>query len=100
MARHTVVELLDGRVILGDAGYRAITSITTPRRDQTGRIIHDDHYRAHRRIRARVEHVIARLKDWQILRQCRRRGHAINHSLQIITGLWNPKTHTQLRVNT
>jgi hypothetical protein len=26
-------------------------------------------------------------KDWQILRQCRRRGHAINHSLHIITGL-------------
>jgi len=58
----------------------------------------DDHYQAHRRIRARVEHVIARLKDWQILRQCRRRGDAINHSLQIIAGLWNLKTHTQLRV--
>jgi hypothetical protein len=49
-----------------------------------GRIIRDHHYRQHRRIRARVEHVIARLKDWQILRQCRRRGHPINHSLQII----------------
>jgi Helix-turn-helix of DDE superfamily endonuclease len=43
VARHTVVELLDDRVILGDGGY---------------------------------------------------------HSLQIITGLWNPKTHAQLRVNT
>jgi hypothetical protein len=100
VARHTVVQLLDGRVVLGDGGYRGITSITTPRRDRTGRIIHDDHYRAHRKIRARVEHVIARLKDWQILRQCRRRGHAINHSLHIIAGLWNVKTHTQLRVNT
>jgi hypothetical protein len=53
----------------------------------------------HRRIRARVEHVIARLKDWQILRQCRRRGDAINHSLHIIAGLWNLKTRNQLRVN-
>jgi len=53
-----------------------------------------------RRIRARVEHVIARLKDSQILRQCRRRGNTINHSLQIIAGLWNRKTHHQLRVNT
>jgi hypothetical protein len=26
-------------------------------------------------------------------------GDAINHSLQIIAGLWNLKTHTQLRVN-
>ena len=99
VARHTVAHLLTSHhQILGDGGYRGITSINTPRRDRTGRIIRDDHYRAHRRIRARVEHVIARLKDWQILRQCRRRGDAINHSLQIIAGLWNLNTHTQLRV--
>jgi hypothetical protein len=99
IARHTMAHPLTGqRVILGDSGYRGITSITTPRRDHTGRTIHDDHYRTHRRTRARVEHVIARLKDWQILRQCRRRGDAINHSLQIIAGLWNLKTRRQLRV--
>jgi hypothetical protein len=98
VARHTVAHLLDGRLVLGDGGYRGNTSITTPRRDHTGRIIHDHRYRAHRRIRARVEHVIARLKDWQIPRQCRRRGDAINHSLHIIAGLWNLKTPDQLRV--
>jgi hypothetical protein len=98
VARHTVVQLLDGRVVLGDGGYRGITSITT-RRDKAGRIICDDNYRTHRRIRARVEHVIARLKDWQMLRQCRRRDDAINHSLNIIAGLWNLKTRNQLRVN-
>jgi Helix-turn-helix of DDE superfamily endonuclease/DDE superfamily endonuclease len=98
VARHTVTHLLDGRVVLGDGGYRGIASITTPRRDKTGRIIHNDHYRVHRRLRARVEHTIARLRDWQILRQCRRRGHAINYSLQIIAGLWNLKTPNQLRV--
>jgi DDE superfamily endonuclease len=91
VARHTVLPGLDGRVFLGDGGYRGIASITTPRRDHSGRIIRDDNDRAHRRLRARVEHVIARLKDWQILRQCRRRGHAINHSLQIVAGLWNLK---------
>ena len=63
VAHHTVVPLLDGRVVLGDGGYRGITTIATPRRDHSGRIIHDDRYRVHRRIRARVEHVIARLKD-------------------------------------
>jgi hypothetical protein len=99
VARATVAHLLDGaRPILGDGGYRGIPPITTPRRDHTGRIIHDDHYRAHRRIRARVEHVLARLKDWQIPRQSRRRGEAINHSLQTTTGLWNLKTHKPLRV--
>jgi hypothetical protein len=95
----TVPHLLAGEhVILGDGGYRRIPAITAPARDQSG-IIRDDNYRAHRRIRARVEHVLARLKDWQILRQCRRRGQAINHILQIIAGLWNLKTHNQLRVN-
>ncbi len=100
VARATVAHLQTGHHdILGDGGYRGITTITTPRRDQSGRIIRDDHYRAHRRIRARVEHVIARLKDWQILRQCRHRGHAINHSLHITAGLWNLKTDNQLRVS-
>ncbi|HXO51680.1 MAG TPA: transposase family protein, partial [Mycobacterium sp.] len=81
VARATVAHMLTGHEILGDRGHRAITTITTPRRDHSGRIIRDDRYQLHRRIRARVEHVIARLKDWQILRQCRRRGEAINHSL-------------------
>ena len=52
VAHHTVVPLLDGRVVLGDCGYRGITTIATPRRDHSGRIIHDDRYRVHRRIRA------------------------------------------------
>ena len=98
-ARHTVARLLDRRVILDDGGYRGIPTITGPQRDHSGRIIHNNDYRKHRRIRARAEHVIARLKDWQILRQCRRRGQAINHSLQIIAELWNLKTHNQLQVN-
>ncbi|MHA7650353.1 transposase family protein [Mycobacterium sp. ML4] len=98
VARHTVAGLLDGRVVPGDSRHRGITTTTGPRRGPDGRTVHDDHDRAHRPIRARVEHVIARTKDWRILRQCRRRGDAINHSLHIITGLWNLKTHRQLRV--
>ena len=65
IASHTVAHLLTGdREILGDGGYRGINTITTPRRDRPGgRIIRDQHWREHRRIRARDEHVIARLKD-------------------------------------
>jgi hypothetical protein len=99
VARHTVAHLLDGRVVLGHGAYRGTASITTPRPDNIGRIIHDNHHRAHRRIRTRVEHLIARLQDRQILRQCRRRGDATNHSLHIIAGLWNHKTRNHLRVN-
>ena len=93
LARTPVAHLLTGdHDILGDGGYRGIPTITTPRPDNTIRIIGDQHWRTHRRIRAHVEHLIARLKDWQILRQSRRRGNAINHNLHIIAGLWNLKT--------
>jgi Helix-turn-helix of DDE superfamily endonuclease/Transposase DDE domain len=61
LARPTIAHLITGaRVILGDRGYRGIDTITSPARDNTGHIICDDHHRKHRRIRARVEHVITR----------------------------------------
>jgi hypothetical protein len=41
--------------------------------------------------KARIEHVLARMKDWQILRQCRRRGEAINYALQAVAYLYNIK---------
>jgi hypothetical protein len=98
-ARHTVAHLLDGgRGILGDGGYLGIPTITTSRRDKSACTMPDNHYRQRRRITACVQHVIARLKDWQILRQCRRRGNAVNQAHRIIAGLWNLKAHKQLRV--
>ena len=99
VARDTVAPLLAGHVVLAEGGYREMNTITGPRRGPDGRIIRDHHHRTHTRTRARVEHVIARIKDWQILRQCRRRGHATNHSLQIVTGLLNMKNHGELRVS-
>jgi hypothetical protein len=99
VARHAVAQLLDDHTVLGDGGDRGIASITTPRRDHAGQIIREDHYRAHHRIRAHIEHIIARLNDWQILRQCRRRAEPIKHSLQIIATLWNFNNHKQLRIN-
>jgi hypothetical protein len=66
VARQTVAQLIDDtRTVLGDGGYRGIPTITGPRRGTDGRIIRDHHYQVHLRIRARVEHVIARLKNWQ-----------------------------------
>ncbi|MDD4866272.1 MAG: hypothetical protein PHQ28_03840 [Mycobacterium sp.] len=43
---------------------------------------------------------VGRVTDRQILRQCRRRGDAINHSLQIVVGPWNLKPSGRLPVNT
>jgi hypothetical protein len=64
VARQTLPHLLgDTRLILGDGGYRGIKTIIPPPRDRSGRTIGDHHWRLHRRIPARVEHVIARRKD-------------------------------------
>lgn len=48
VARYTVLQLLNGHVVLGVGGYRGVNTITTPRRDHTGRIVRDEQYRAHR----------------------------------------------------
>jgi hypothetical protein len=53
-------------------------------------------------VRATVEHDLARLKDWQILRQCRRRGNAIAQALRSVAYLYNLRRthHPGLRGNT
>ncbi len=85
------------RPILGDGAYHALPNVITPHRDSKRRIIRDQHWERHKRLRATVEHVIARLKDWQILRQCRRKGDSLDKLLQIIAGLHNLRQ--QLRIN-
>nr|WP_322973894.1 transposase [Actinacidiphila oryziradicis] len=59
---------------------------------RTRREDHQD--RAHRRFRKRravAEHTLARLKDHQILRQCRRKGDGIDHAIAGIAALHNLK---------
>ncbi|MGI5134456.1 transposase [Streptomyces sp. CA-106110] len=77
--------------ISGDGGYRGCDQIRTPRRGPDGRIIKDRNYRRFRKRRAVAEHTIARLKDHQILRQCRRRGEAINHAVAGVAAPHNLK---------
>ncbi|MGI5515831.1 transposase [Streptomyces sp. CA-106131] len=62
----------------GAGGYRGIDRIRTPRSGPNGRIIEDRTYRRFPKRQAAAEHTIARLKDHQILRQCRCRGDAVN----------------------
>ena len=40
----------------------------------------EEHNAEHRRVRARVEHVLARMKNWKILRDCRRRDEGVKHA--------------------
>ncbi|TDV42137.1 hypothetical protein CLV71_1183 [Actinophytocola oryzae] len=34
----------------------------------------------HKRVRARVEHALAHMKSWNILRNCRRKGDGVWHA--------------------
>jgi hypothetical protein len=82
-----------GRV-LADGGYRGVPQLVTPRfRDRW--IVRDDAWRRHRRQRARVEHAIARLKNWRVLRDHRRRGRHLAETLKAVAFLHN--IHVMLR---
>ena len=88
--RGSLIETLcreHGRV-LADGGYRGVPELRTPRFEKN-RILRDRQWRRHRRRRARVEHAIARLKDWRVLRDYRRRGHHLADTLQAVARLHN-----------
>lgn len=88
VVKETLADILAAAAgaVLGDGGYRSHPNITIPPpRDQP------DARAAHITARARVEHVLARLKDWQILRQCRRKGDAINQITKAVAYLHNLK---------
>ncbi len=76
------------RRVLADGGYRGIPELVTPH-FRANRIVRDRTWRRHRRRRARVEHAIARLKDWRVLRDHRRRQLPI--SLRAVAFLHNLK---------
>ncbi|HTJ33686.1 MAG TPA: transposase family protein, partial [Dactylosporangium sp.] len=97
-AQHDTLLTDPPRQVLGDGGYRSLPGVIGPRRDSHGRIIRDEAWRRHRRRRATVEHVIARLKDWQILRQCRRPGHGIDLVVAAVTAIYNHRLD-HLRLN-
>jgi hypothetical protein len=43
----------------------------------------------HRKVRARVEHAFARMKNWKILRDCRLKGDGVHHAMLGIARLHN-----------
>lgn len=79
-----------GRV-LADGGYRGIAELVTPV-FRHNRIVRDAAWRRHRRRRARVEHVIACLEQWRVLRDHRRRGRHLLATAQAVAYLHNLKT--------
>ncbi len=45
------------------------------------------HNKSHKQVRARVEHVFARMECWKILRDCRPRGEGVRHAMREIARL-------------
>ena len=76
------------RRVLADGGYRGIPELVTPV-FRGNRILRERAWRRHRRRRARVEHAIARLKNWRILRDHRRRGDRLADTVQAVAFLHN-----------
>jgi hypothetical protein len=86
--------LPEHRRLTGDGGHRGNPHIRSPRRGPDGRIIRNRNHRRFRKRRARAEHTIARLKDHQILRPCRRRGTAIDDAIAGVAALHHLKLET------
>ena len=76
------------RRVLADGGYRGQRHLITPR-FHGRRIIRDRAWKHHRKRRARVEHAIARLTCWRVLRDHRRRGRHLQDTARAVAVLHN-----------
>jgi hypothetical protein len=74
--------------VLADGAYRGVEELVTPVFARN-RIVRDHVWNRHRRRRARVEDALARLKDWRVLRDHRRRGRSLPHTLAAVAFLHN-----------
>ncbi|MGW1617708.1 transposase family protein [Streptomyces sp. NPDC002172] len=81
----------EGVIVLGDGAYLNC-GMAVPHRKRPGRALlqaEEDDNAEHRRVRARVEHVIGRLKNYKILRDCRQRGDGLHHAVQAVAHMHN-----------
>jgi hypothetical protein len=77
--------------VLGD-GASINTGLVVPHRKRPGRPLpagEEADNAEHRRVRARVEHAIGRLKNYKILRDCRQHGEGLHHAVRAVAHLHN-----------
>ncbi|GAA2439464.1 transposase [Streptomyces macrosporus] len=71
-------------MVIADGGYRG-TGLVVPHRRERGQAElpewKEGRNASHRKVRARVEHVFARMKGWKILRDCRLKGDGVHHAV-------------------
>ncbi|MCX0246964.1 transposase [Streptomyces drozdowiczii] len=77
---------------IADGGYPG-AGLVIPHRRRRGQIElpawKEEHNKSHKQVRARVEHVFARMKTWKILRDCRLKGDGVHHAMLGIARLHN-----------
>ncbi|MGN9763456.1 transposase family protein [Streptomyces sp. SD31] len=81
----------EGVTVLGDGAYLN-TGLIVPHRKRPGRPLlkgEEEDNAEHRKVRARVEHVIGRMKNYKILRDCRQRGDGLHHAVQAVARMHN-----------
>ena len=80
-----------GVTVLADGAY-INTGLVVPHRKRPGRALlpgEEADNAEHRKVRARVEHAIARMKHYKILRDCRQRGTGLHHAVQAVAHMHN-----------
>ncbi len=81
----------EGVTVLGDGAYLNC-GMAVPHRKCPGRAllqVEEDDNAEHRRVRARVEHVVGRLQNYKLLRDCRQRGDGLHHAVQAVAHMHN-----------
>lgn len=76
---------------IAEGGYPG-TGLVMPHRRRKGEELpgwKQEHNRSHKQVRARVEHTLARMKTWEILRDCRLKGDGVHHAMLSIARLHN-----------
>ncbi|MFD8847606.1 transposase [Streptomyces sp. NPDC059604] len=77
---------------IADGGYPG-TGLVIPHRRERGQAElpdwKEEHNKSHKQVRARVEHVFARMRTWKILRDCRLKGDGVHHAMLGIARMHN-----------
>ncbi len=86
-----LAEHCQGVTVLADGAYLNC-GMVTPHRKRPRRTLlpgEEADNAAHRTVRARVEHVIGRMKNYKILRDCRQHGDGLHHAVQAVAHMHN-----------
>ncbi|WP_435285823.1 transposase [Streptomyces bacillaris] len=77
---------------IADGGYLGTGLVIPHRRERFQTELpawKEEHNKSHKQVRARVEHVFARMKTWKILRDCRLRGDGVHYAMLGVARMHN-----------